>query len=513
MADSRAPGETSEEARTAEARAADPQAAGSSVTLALVSHTNVGKTTLARTLLRRDVGEVLDQAHVTEEAEVFTVIEADGLALRLADTPGFGDSARLLRRLRTSEKPLLWFFQQRWDRVADRPFWSSQQAALAVREHADVVLYLVNATEHPEDAGYVDLELELLDWLAAPVVVLLNQTGDTSYRRRVGERLEEEWRRHTARFSSVRDVLELDAFCRCWVEEGALWRRVEGVLPGEKAEAMDVLCTAWERRNVKTFEEAVAALVDYIAATGADREAMAEKRPSREQKAAAMEALGQRLVARTEDLMSTLLTLHGLQGDVAAEIHQQIDAFAVSGGEALDAERGALLGGMLSGALGGLAADVMAGGLTFGGGVVAGAILGALGGAGLARGYQLVQGDKLPEVGWSVAFLERLVAQAILRYLAVAHFGRGRGEFTHQDAARPWREAVAEKLRVRREAWRELLKPVVSGKGTTRTAASRAIHPLLDETAREVMVEGYPDAAGLLGVEAGGPQAPVESGG
>ena len=41
----------------------------STVTLSLISHTNVGKTTLARTLLRRDVGEVLDQAHVTEVSE------------------------------------------------------------------------------------------------------------------------------------------------------------------------------------------------------------------------------------------------------------------------------------------------------------------------------------------------------------------------------------------------------------------------------------------------------------
>ena len=36
------------------------------ITLGLVSHTNVGKTTLARTLLRRDVGEVRDEAHVTD---------------------------------------------------------------------------------------------------------------------------------------------------------------------------------------------------------------------------------------------------------------------------------------------------------------------------------------------------------------------------------------------------------------------------------------------------------------
>ena len=39
------------------------------VTLSLISHTNVGKTTLARTLLRRDVGEVFDQAHVTQVSE------------------------------------------------------------------------------------------------------------------------------------------------------------------------------------------------------------------------------------------------------------------------------------------------------------------------------------------------------------------------------------------------------------------------------------------------------------
>ena len=42
----------------------DPTAAPTRVALSLVSHTNVGKTTLARTLLRRDVGEVRDEAHV-----------------------------------------------------------------------------------------------------------------------------------------------------------------------------------------------------------------------------------------------------------------------------------------------------------------------------------------------------------------------------------------------------------------------------------------------------------------
>ena len=75
-----------------------------------------------------------------------------GDALVLWDTPGFGDSARLLRRLEQSGNPLGWFLTQVWDRYTDRPFWSSQQAMRNVRDHADVVLYLANAAEDPATA-------------------------------------------------------------------------------------------------------------------------------------------------------------------------------------------------------------------------------------------------------------------------------------------------------------------------------------------------------------------------
>ena len=72
-----------------------------SIALSLVSHTNVGKTTLARTLLGRDVGEVRDAPHVTEFTDVHVLLRSDaGDELTLWDTPGFGDSQRLVRRLR-----------------------------------------------------------------------------------------------------------------------------------------------------------------------------------------------------------------------------------------------------------------------------------------------------------------------------------------------------------------------------------------------------------------------------
>ncbi|MEO7245379.1 MAG: GTPase domain-containing protein, partial [Rubrivivax sp.] len=202
------------------------------VDLALVSHTNAGKTTLARTLLARDVGEVRDAPHVTEFADEHLLVETpQGERLALWDTPGFGDTARLVHRLRRSDQPIGWFLSQVWDRFTNRAFWSTQQALRAVREHADVVLYLVNAAESPAAAGYVKPEMELLDWVGRPVVVLLNQLG--APRPAAEEAADvERWRRHLAQLGPVRAVLPLDAFARCWVQEGALLQAVQDVLEG-----------------------------------------------------------------------------------------------------------------------------------------------------------------------------------------------------------------------------------------------------------------------------------------
>src|SRR6185369_9912826 len=85
------------------------------IALSLISHTNAGKTTLARTLLGRDVGEVRDAPNVTTEATAYPLITTDdGDTLVLWDTPGFGDSARLGRRLAQQSNPIGWFLTQVW---------------------------------------------------------------------------------------------------------------------------------------------------------------------------------------------------------------------------------------------------------------------------------------------------------------------------------------------------------------------------------------------------------------
>ena len=77
----------------------------------------------------------------------------EGDTLVLWDTPGAADSARLARRL-ASRQPIGWFLTQLWDRWRDRAFWLTQLAVRNVREQADAVLYLVNASEDLADAGY-----------------------------------------------------------------------------------------------------------------------------------------------------------------------------------------------------------------------------------------------------------------------------------------------------------------------------------------------------------------------
>ena len=241
----------------------------STISLSLVSHTNVGKTTLARTLLARDVGEIRDEAHVTENAESQLLIDTpQGDRLLLWDTPGFGDSLRLAKRLAQSGNPVGWFLTEVWDRWRDRAFWSSQRALKHVWEQCDVVLYLVNASEAPQDVGYLDAELQVLAHTGKPAVVLLNQLGAPG--RADEAAIEARWRERLANAKGVHAVLPLDAFSRCWVQEGVLWQAIAPLLPAAQREPFERLQSAWRERQLGIWHEAMAALARRLARAALD---------------------------------------------------------------------------------------------------------------------------------------------------------------------------------------------------------------------------------------------------
>jgi 50S ribosome-binding GTPase/Domain of unknown function (DUF3482) len=476
------------------------------ITLSLVSHTNVGKTSLARSLLGRDIGEVRDAPHVTEGAAMYPLIESpQGDQLRLWDTPGFGDSARLLRRMQLSGKPLGWLLTQVWDRWRDRAFWASQQALRHVQEQSDVVLYLVNAAESPAGAGYVAPEMDLLAWFGKPVLVLLNQMG--APRAAADEAAEVElWRAHLSRWPQVAAVLPMDAFARCWVHEATLLHAVQLALKGDAAARMQRLATSWQAARTATFDEAVQVLAQSLARAALAKEAVQNDAGWSERLRRLGAALGksedsgpadqaeERLTkALAEDACQSteqLLRLHQLDGQVQAEIMQRVQGQFTQRARVSEG-RAALWGGAVTGAVAGLKADILSGGLTMGGGLLAGGLLGALGAAGVARGINVVRGVDQSWVAFSEEALMGAAQAGLLRYLAVAHFGRGRGQWSQGEAPAHWGPAVAQALAAQREAlaaaWQQ------RGQLTQAELAVR-LQPLLHHAAQAVLRGLYPSA-------------------
>ena len=461
------------------------------ITLSLVSHTNAGKTTLARTLLGRDVGEVRDAPHVTTEASAYALIEiagpprspqqqgrgslppegaqssarggpsplmADGDALVLWDTPGFGDSARLAKRLALQGNPIGWFLTQIWDRFRDRAFFLTQRAVRNVRDEADVVLYLVSAAEDPADAGYLGPELGILAWTKKPVLVLLNQTGPSQADDDVAR-----WRRALVAYGQVRGVVAFDAFARCWVQELVLFDHIGDVVPVEKKPEFDRLAASWQSKRHAQFETSMATLAHAVAAAACarvvvPRTAMLRKigtalglgdDPAKATETSAAQALANDASARMREAMDALIAAHGLDGRAAADVETLLGHDIAREGP-VDEGKAAAMGGVLSGAMTGLAADLAAGGLTFGAGMLTGAVLGALGGAGIARAFNVARGQTDETIRFDDAFIERLVKNAMLRYLAVAHYGRGRGAFVESEAPAMWRGVIDAAMAERR---------------------------------------------------------------
>ncbi len=479
------------------------------VTLSLVSHTNAGKTTLARTLTGRDVGEVRDAPHVTQDASAHTLVEsAQGDVLVLWDTPGFGDSARLAKRLALEGNPVGWFLTQVWDRFRDRAFFLTQRAVRNVRDEADVVLYLVNAAEDPADAGYLDPELAILAWMQKPVLMLLNQTGPAHEEDDVAR-----WRRALAAHPHVRDVIAFDAFARCWVQEFALLDAIGDAVPQDKRDAFARLSAAWDARRAAQLEASMAALARVVTTAACarvvvPRPAMLRRIGSalgigegdaKAEETRAAKTLASDVSARMDEAMQVLIAEHGLSGRAAAEVEAHLAQDIARDGP-VDEGKAAAMGGVLSGAMTGLAADLAAGGLTFGAGMLTGAVLGALGGAGIARAFNVARGQTDETIRFDDAFIVRLCADVLLRYLAVAHYGRGRGAFVERDAPADWRARIESATAAKGDQLTAILAARMDGDPD---AIMEAVTAYLREAALHVLDDLYPGALASRGAFAG----------
>ena len=91
---------------------------------------------------------------------------------------------------------------------------------------------------------------------------------------------------------------------------------------------------------------------------------------------------------------------------------------------------------------------------------------------------------------WEEAFLDGLVTSALLRYLAVAHYGRGRGAWRQGEYPPHWRPMVVDAV----VAEQDRLAVIWSRRGEGEEVLQRELEEVLGDIALGLLDDLYPGA-------------------
>ncbi len=275
-------------------------------------------------------------------------------------------------------------------------------------------------------------------------------------------------------------------------------RVVSAAVEGEKRELANLFGAAWSAKNRKVFEASSRALAQQLAASAADKVAVGKetilqklwigRRELNSQLRSARQTLAERLTDRAKSTMDRLIELHDLEGQSAAGFAQaSMKNFAMP--EHVSEPLWTAVGGLAAGASGGLAADLAHGGLTLGGGAILGGLGGGAGAYLLAKGMNLTRG-KDHCVYWTLGHFREQLQLALLSYLAVAHFGRGRGEW--EDAEHPafWADEVKGVIVGHADAIESQWKRGTEGRSEEKLLEK--LEPLVGEMLSELLARLYP---------------------
>jgi hypothetical protein len=134
--------------------------------------------------------------------------------------------------------------------------------------------------------------------------------------------------------------------------------------------------------------------------------------------------------------------------------------------------------------------------MTFGGGAIVGMVLGGATTYALAMGYNLTQtGQNM--VRWTEAHFRNQVQFLIMLYLAVSHFGRGRGAW--QDPVNNpahWQDLLDQQIKDEAESWNSLWKK--GGFRSDPSALGRALRKRFDQTISRLFRNLYPGSKKLF---------------
>ena len=217
-------------------------------------------------------------------------------------------------------------------------------------------------------------------------------------------------------------LLSLQRLADGWLPQGRLLQALSKALPGDAR--LLRLQHSWQRRQQVHLDEGAALLAHSLACTAGTRVPLAENglMARKADAEAARSALADTLLTQWQEAMAQLTVWAGRQPHGGAMVvYSQAAAPSAVLHKKLGEGRAAMLGGVLTGALAGLKADVLSGGLTMGAGMVAGGVIGALGGAGMARGLNVVRGADSNFAAWDDVAMAQITQALLQQQLAIGH--------------------------------------------------------------------------------------------
>lgn len=358
------------------------------------------------------------------------------------------------------------------------PSAAAQDPLQVAREQGDLLVLLPASVEDVEELA------PLVRWLGKPALLLVDDAGGESYRAAL------------RRAGLDAKLALLGPSTRNWWHDRALRDAIADVLPAGKAAGFVRIAAAWEERNQARLEQAMRLLAGQLLQAARDSEDVplapvslkqlvkaSEREAGQQARQAAMQALAQRVRESDVRTLEQLLRLYGIEEPVGAVLQQRLDAgFIVQ--QAVDSPQ-ASMAGAATGAAMGAGIDLMTGGLTLG----AAAALGALVGGAAAYTAAHWRNRATPSGGAQVqlgdAMLQDFAEAALLRYLAVVHWGRD----LRVEAIAPvpaWQSEVVAAVEAERAQFAALWSAARGATGDTHGLLMQAAR-LLQEVAQRVL--------------------------
>ena len=325
-------------------------------------------------------------------------------------------------------------------------------------EDSDVMLLVLRSAEDLESAR------PFFHASGKPALLLINPPATDNTEREAAVAL---CRSRARAFGLQAEALGFDRFARCWVQDPIFLDALARCVPGPKKETFARLADAWLQRNDTFFAESMQLIATQLLDAALEVEevhsalpyfkrltSLADRQADAQARQNAIAAIVERLQRSAQKSHSQLLSLHGIDDAKSVLPEQPLNEKFDFQAPINATEAG--LAGAATGAASGASIDLVTGGLMLGMATAVGALIG--GGAAFAgaawKNRATPAGKTLVQL--SDDMLQAMASAALLRYLAIADFGRSARATETGETAALWESKIVAAVEEKKETFMRL---------------------------------------------------------